>query len=271
MTLYLRFKRRVLNGFALNYTFESLVKILVGYLSTIRQPKDAEVKYEEINLQKIPCIIISLAFRNDRRNRIKLLLKDQLEYQFMNATHGKALNLSELPKDFISDRSKRYLSKGSIGCTLSHLKAWKAAEQAGAESCLFLEDDILLQSSIVSINNILRKTPLDYDIIFLGSTNKHLLRKRKQINTHFFEAIYPRRGMFAYILKINSINKIKESIFPINTSTGGLDTLIGRMVLNGELKAYHLKTNMIYADRIIPSNIINPSDKNKSIHYKEYF
>ncbi|WP_170252546.1 hypothetical protein, partial [Adhaeribacter aerolatus] len=112
--------------------------------------------------------------------------------------------------------------------------------------------------------------PADFDIILLGSSNNILLKGNKLYNRSFYDVIYPRRGMFAYLLKISSIPKIFDNIYPIRICAGGIDTLIGWLVLNKKIKVYHIKDKIIDVDRNLPSNIINPSKQNKLIHIKEF-
>ena len=255
--------RRILNGLTVGYTPVNGWRLLQGYLNLFRQKRAVEVRPTAIRLTKIPCYVISLKFRKDRQEKIQRLLSSQFKFKFIQAIHGKTTALDSSTTAHFSLLSKQFLSAGSIGCILSHLTAWEAATHSDSKFVLILEDDINLVESIDTVNKSLEKVPQDFDLLFLGSSNKLLLTTNQTINNFFTEPIYPRCGSFAYILKTTSILKLKQKVLPIRICAGGIDTILGKLVLDQAVKAYHVSKDS-------PSNIVNPSDRTKLIHNKEF-
>ncbi len=76
-----------------------------------------------------------------------------LEYQIVEAVEGKALSEEEL--DRYCDKTARelhpqWLSKGAIGCALSHLKTYQAIIDQNLPYGLVLEDDTKLEPALAA-------------------------------------------------------------------------------------------------------------------------
>ncbi|XP_062408646.1 procollagen galactosyltransferase 2 [Sardina pilchardus] len=140
--------------------------------------------------------LINLKRRPDRRKRMMSTL-DALGLQATqtDAVDGKALNTSQvlaldidmLPnyKDPYSDR---VLTRGEIGCFLSHYNIWKQVVEKGQQQVLLLEDDVRFQprfkSRLITIMQDVKAAGLDWDLVYVG-------RKRLQVKEpeHWVEGV----------------------------------------------------------------------------------
>uniref|UniRef100_A0A8C1TVD0 Si:ch211-13f8.2 n=1 Tax=Cyprinus carpio TaxID=7962 RepID=A0A8C1TVD0_CYPCA len=158
------------------------------YLHTASKPKDT-MAFDQVYL-------INLKRREDRRDRmlrslevlgIDFTLTDAVDGKALNSTQLRALGIEMLPgyKDPYSDR---VLTKGEIGCFLSHYNIWKKVVELQQQQVLVLEDDVRFEPSFKSrLNTILedvKQSGLQWDLIYVG-------RKRLQINhpEHWVEGV----------------------------------------------------------------------------------
>lgn len=116
---------------------------------------------------KIPTYIINLPTSKVRREYMADLLRpyDFLDVNFIEAIDGRKLSEEELATVFDRKRSihayGRELNRGEIGCTLSHIKAYRTLLESSHPYALILEDDInfmhpltdLLQTEFHSLLN----------------------------------------------------------------------------------------------------------------------
>jgi glycosyl transferase family 25 len=108
------------------------------------------------------------------------------------------------------------LRLGQIGCAYSHLKLWEKCLKSKNKIQIVLEDDILLDKNFKNdIKFILKNTPQDWDIIFIGGC--HI--KGRIINKYFIKPteLSGRYNlcMHAYILNKKKIHKLINTMVPI--------------------------------------------------------
>ncbi|XP_015686197.1 probable inactive glycosyltransferase 25 family member 3, partial [Protobothrops mucrosquamatus] len=130
--------------------------------------------------------LINLARRPDRRQRmLEALFELEIDPLVVDAIDGRALNSSSIKKlgidllpGYYDPFSGRTLTKGEVGCFLSHHHVWKEVVERGLEKSLVLEDDIRFEAyfkrHLVKLMDALERTQLDWDLIYLG---------RKQVNS----------------------------------------------------------------------------------------
>ncbi|HEP0308093.1 TPA: glycosyltransferase family 25 protein, partial [Providencia rettgeri] len=95
--------------------------------------------------------IINLKESSERRMKMQAQLdKTKLKYEFINAVNGKNLSDTELKKA-THDYPNCMLTKGEIGCALSHLSIYKKMANENIEQALVLEDDAILPHNIEDI------------------------------------------------------------------------------------------------------------------------
>uniref|UniRef100_A0A8B9KRD8 Collagen beta(1-O)galactosyltransferase 2 n=1 Tax=Astyanax mexicanus TaxID=7994 RepID=A0A8B9KRD8_ASTMX len=130
--------------------------------------------------------LINLKRRTDRRERMLNTLDILgLEVTVTEAVDGKALNSSklqalgiEMMPDYKDPYSGRVLTRGEIGCFLSHHATWTEVVERGLQSVLVLEDDVRFEprfkKRLQTIMEDVEKAQLDWDLIYVG-------RKRMQV------------------------------------------------------------------------------------------
>ena len=100
--------------------------------------------------------VINLPQREDRRNWFTETNQEALtdfNWEFVDAVEGNGLTYEDLQRmDFDTDKNwrdpllKRTLTKGEVGCFLSHYKLWEECAE-GEEPYLILEDDAFLKEA----------------------------------------------------------------------------------------------------------------------------
>ncbi|XP_017262347.2 procollagen galactosyltransferase 2 [Kryptolebias marmoratus] len=130
--------------------------------------------------------LINLKRRLDRRTRmLKTMASLGLHATLMDAVDGKALNTSQLQAlgiemmpDYKDPYSGRVLTRGEIGCFLSHHSIWTQVVERGLQKVLVLEDDVRFEPRfkrrLQAIMDDVDRTQLDWDLIYVG-------RKRMQV------------------------------------------------------------------------------------------
>ncbi|XP_029309726.1 LOW QUALITY PROTEIN: procollagen galactosyltransferase 2-like [Cottoperca gobio] len=130
--------------------------------------------------------LINLKRRSDRRDRmltslavlgINTTLTEAVDGKALNSSQLQAMGIDMLPgyKDPYSDR---VLTRGEIGCFLSHYNIWKQVLQQELQQVLVLEDDVRFEprfcSRLVTIMENIQRVGLEWDLIYVG-------RKRLQV------------------------------------------------------------------------------------------
>uniref|UniRef100_A0A8C7MTY6 Collagen beta(1-O)galactosyltransferase 2b n=1 Tax=Oncorhynchus kisutch TaxID=8019 RepID=A0A8C7MTY6_ONCKI len=128
--------------------------------------------------------LINLKRRLDRRQRmLSTMTSLGLQATLTDAVDGKALNTSQLQAlgiemipGYQDPYSGRVLTRGEIGCFLSHHSAWLV--ERGLSKVLVLEDDVRFEPRfkrrMMTIMEEVEKAQLDWDLIYVG-------RKRMQV------------------------------------------------------------------------------------------
>ncbi|XP_041705015.1 procollagen galactosyltransferase 2 isoform X2 [Coregonus clupeaformis] len=146
------------------------------YLYNPHMPQD-KMGFDEI-------FLINLKRRLDRRQRmLSTMASLGLQATLTDAVDGKALNTSQLQTlgiemipGYKDPYSGRVLTRGEIGCFLSHHSTWMA--ERGLSKVLVLEDDVRFEPRfkrrMMTIMEEVEKAQLDWDLIYVG-------RKRMQV------------------------------------------------------------------------------------------
>ena len=202
---------------------------------------------------------INLDHRADRNNNTvdqlkKLDLLNKTER--ISGIYGLNLDINKISPTLITKQGKddalnpgqkvyTYLTKGAIGCALSHRKAYEKIINDNIDAALILEDDITIDSLFNKKLQTLRENiPEDYDILFIGYHNTSLKHFNPQINEYYLK---PKKlyGLFGYIVTNEGARKLLD-IFPI---TYQIDTEIPKHF--DKINAYAVTPNkrLIYSDQ----------------------
>ncbi|KAG8436529.1 hypothetical protein GDO86_007583 [Hymenochirus boettgeri] len=137
--------------------------------------------------------MINLKRRQDRRVRmLRSLYEQEIQVKIFDAVDGKALNTSQLKAlkidalpEYHDPYSGRTLTRGEIGCFLSHYYIWKEVVDRGLEISLVIEDDVrfelLFKHKLMKLMNDIEETELEWDLIYIGRKRMQVQRPEKAV------------------------------------------------------------------------------------------
>jgi GR25 family glycosyltransferase involved in LPS biosynthesis len=173
--------------------------------------------------------LINLDRRIDRLNRFKEYYQhsDLKNYSYIrfSAIDGGMLNINSVPLTDLAKaelkqiestgfRNKHYqLTKGAIGCYLSHTKVWESILKKGLDRVLVFEDDAKVPPNFLElVNESMKDIPDDWDIVLLGflCNDCEDMKTYKKVNRFMLT--------HAYMIRKESILKIVDTntLFPIS-------------------------------------------------------
>uniref|UniRef100_A0A2K6FGZ0 Cerebral endothelial cell adhesion molecule n=2 Tax=Propithecus coquereli TaxID=379532 RepID=A0A2K6FGZ0_PROCO len=167
--------------------------------------------------------VISLARRPDRRERmLSSLWEMEISGRVVDAVDGRMLNSSvirslgvDLLPGYQDPYSGRTLTKGEVGCFLSHYSIWEEVAARGLARVLVFEDDVRFESNfkgrLERLMEEVEAEKLPWDLIYLG---------RKQVNPEEEAAVEGLPGLvvagysywtLAYALSLAGARKLLAS------------------------------------------------------------
>jgi GR25 family glycosyltransferase involved in LPS biosynthesis len=140
-------------------------------------------------------------------------------------------------------RQKHYeLSRGAVGCYLSHIHTWQSLLKSDKHVALILEDDALLYPHMIQyLTQEVKTVPDDWDILLLGY---ECLRCQKDETLGPVHRVYKFFGLHGYMINQKAIKKITQSprLRPIRKQ---IDTVLSDMAQKGELTIYATKRKLV--------------------------
>ena len=146
----------------------------------------------------------------------------------MTGVDGSEINIEKVPLSEVARgelkqiettgfRSKHYqLTRGAIGCYLSHVKVWKDIVENNHKNGLIFEDDVNLPDNIHErINLSMKDVPDDWDIILFGFHCKDCenMKNYRKVNRFILLHCYAiSNSAIIKILKTNSLFPIQQQI-----------------------------------------------------------
>ncbi len=168
--------------------------------------------------------VINLKDRKDRIKKFKHLNDDFISYEIFNAINGYTISHTKLLRDgfdidnnWIDPILNTKLTKGEVGCFLSHWKIWEECIRLN-EPVLILEDDAIITENF-SYDELYKIKKQQYNLIYLGweemDYNEHIV-----IDNKFIIPKLP-YWTLAYMVtpesaKILLDNNIKKNIIPVD-------------------------------------------------------
>lgn len=143
---------------------------------------------------KIKIFVLSLADETERRQQIETQLKDfSHEWQFFDAVDLRHPSIS-LPslydEDLVLRRYGRNLTRGEVGCAMSHRSICQKIIENNIDLGLVLEDDALVSSSLENfIEKVISEPSVDFDCLLLGYSK---LDKANEFRFYQFEPLKER-------------------------------------------------------------------------------
>jgi len=168
-----------------------------------------------MNTNDINIYLVSL--EKDKERRKYLNIKPDYTY----AVDGSKLDIVKLKNENILSKDCK-LTKGEIGCFLSHVHLLNKAIDTG-KFTLILEDDAKVPEGLIEkIINTIETSPKDFDILFLGYNYHEEYTTFKQINyLHGAQAylINPKNMTKEKIKKLFPIEKPYDVVLPVTFKT----------------------------------------------------
>ena len=187
-------------------------------------------------------IVLNLERRSDRRILFDKTNGDRLEYTYSDRmVDGKDLKYSELTEFDTNKRwrdpiLKSHLTKGEVGCFISHWNVWRKCVELN-EPVIVLEDDAILTDQF-SLNEIQQQLDKGFNFLYLGWRE---MEESIEFDGQFVIPVYPYWGL-AYVVTPESaailLNKeIQQNIIPV-------DEYLPLMMI--ELKPLAYKNNVVH-------------------------
>ena len=137
--------------------------------------------------------VINLPQRADRLSNFKIINDDYISYEVINAVDGRTFDYDvlvnmgfDIDHSWIDPILKTKLTKGEVGCFLSHWKLWEKCIELN-EPILVLEDDAVITDKF-SYDELYRMKREGYDFIYLGWKE---MSESIPIDDTFVKPVYP--------------------------------------------------------------------------------
>jgi len=219
------------------------------------------------NIDDLEIYVINMAKNKDRLdNFIKEFGESDLKDKKINvfpAVVGKELDLlkyitpNAYEKILKSDITKvrqddAELTRGAVGCYLSHLGIYKEIANSNANYALIFEDDVMinpntLELAMEGINDV----PNDWDMFLLGLVNLDSIQHKNYLDVKKFWLTH------AYIIKKEAAIKLLKYLSKkIDVQ---IDTDMSTLISENKLKVYSRKFNIVVQNNAkFPSEIQIP-------------
>ncbi|XP_005873978.1 PREDICTED: procollagen galactosyltransferase 1 [Myotis brandtii] len=165
--------------------------------------------------------MINLKRRQDRRERmlwalwaqeIKVRLVEAVDGKAMNTSQVEALGIQMLP-GYQDPYHGRPLTKGELGCFLSHYNIWKEVVEKGLKKSLVFEDDlrfeIFFKRRLMNLMRDVEREDLDWDLIYVGRKRMQVEHPEKAVPRvrNLVEADYS-YWTLAYVISLQGARKL---------------------------------------------------------------
>lgn len=196
-----------------------------------------KINYTKLLLQR-QCYLINLDKRSDRLKVTVPMLKTSgfIVERFPAISYND--DLINLVKEdaryniLKEQRNDHYeLSKGGIGCFLSHIQIWEKIQNSKDSHGIIFEDDVLpSRGGISDIQSEISKVPDDWDIILIGALYL------REINSDVSK-IYKFYGTHAYIINKKVIPYLLKNVFPMEMQ---IDAWLSKLAEESKINIYGL-------------------------------
>lgn len=165
--------------------------------------------------------MINLKRRLDRRERmLRALHEQEIDFQLVEAVDGKAMNTSQVEAmgiqmlpGYRDPYHGRPLTKGELGCFLSHYNIWKEVVDRGLQRSLVFEDDlrfeIFFKRRLMNLMQDVEREGLDWDLIYVGRKRMQVEHPEKAVPRvrNLVEADYS-YWTLAYVISLQGAQKL---------------------------------------------------------------
>lgn len=238
----------------------------------------------------IPIFIINLKKDTAKKQHMEALCQQHgLSYQFTEAVYGEELKKEKLSEVYDKEESIRIigreLTKGEIGCALSHINIYKHIVKKNIPQAIIFEDDIHIEDDFHSIIAAIDKFPTDWELILFGYYQKEKkddlvtfsLRGRKKISSshNLVRLLKPREGAHGYMINIHGAKKLLPQLTnlhkPLDLYTGNDKHINVYAIYPCIIQLHHIfskQSNLETARIAIKKDYPTFYNTNKTISYK---
>ncbi|XP_074713035.1 LOW QUALITY PROTEIN: procollagen galactosyltransferase 2-like [Strix uralensis] len=165
------------------------------YCGLTEKPHKAQTKASITPSHAGDCQIfmINLKCRKDRQDRmLRTLYEQEIAVKIVEAVDGKALNTSQLKAlsidmllGYWDPYFSRPLTRGEIGCFLSHYYIWKEVVNRELEKTLVIEDDVRFEHQfkrkLMKLMDDVEQAQLDWELIYIGQKRMQVQEPEKAV------------------------------------------------------------------------------------------
>ena len=155
-------------------------------------------------------------------------------------------------------RKRHYqLSRGAVGCTLSHWRLWEAAYATPAPVVFCFEDDALIPRNTRAVLDCMSPPPADWDVLLLGrfcarcsptpAGGTSWLRVKRFFGTHAY--VVNRKGLRTLLAN-------KNKLFPISHQIDSAMSLLSAP--RGPLNIYATSVDLVQQSTAFATSIQKP-------------
>lgn len=159
-------------------------------------------------------------------------------------------------------RTKHYqITRGSVGCYLSHLNTYEKVVQSSKDYAIIFEDDVKFNTMNIlqEVQENLTTIPSDWDILLLGCVCYVCHKYDNYYDASKFILLH------GYIIKKTSAAKIIK-LLKDNPIEKQIDSVYSDLILQGDLKVYCLKKQLAIQNNNYKTNIQMPIKNIKGIN-----
>lgn len=106
-------------------------------------------------------LVITIPSFTDRIANMKARL-DGIEYEFFDGAYGRDIDV-----DYYRSKGSR-LTRGQLGCALSHYQIYQKMVDENLDNVLILEDDCVFNENVVELGEYYSQLPENYAVFYLG-------------------------------------------------------------------------------------------------------
>lgn len=218
-----------------------------------------KTKDDDMPLQECECILLNLDKARDRYEAfLRRFHASDLRLNRLSrytAVEGSSVDIVSLLtptayQEVLQAEKNNYriehyeLTRGAVGCYLSHVGIWNRVAQGTADCAMIFEDDAIILPDLRSqVGKIMMHVPSDWDIVLLG----HVLVKYKR--GQYVHKAYHFYCLHAYLVSKRGAEKIIRSgmLFPIKKQ---IDSLLTDMTAAGFLNVYASQRQLVRQDNL---------------------
>uniref|UniRef100_H2YSF8 Glycosyl transferase family 25 domain-containing protein n=1 Tax=Ciona savignyi TaxID=51511 RepID=H2YSF8_CIOSA len=204
--------------------FTHFLMEIMSKLSAVIQPIETlKIHVPATNLGFDKIFMINLERREDRYYRMATALQLQgisfshfkaIDSKSLNSTYLKGMGIDMLP-GYVDPYRERTLTRGEIGCFLSHYFIWQEVVEKRMEKVIVFEDDLRFEVSFNRrLENVMREiedADLEWDLIYLGRKRMQVKVPEKRVDgcPSLVEADYS-YWTLAYALSLSGAQKLLD-------------------------------------------------------------